>query len=253
MKKILLYSLLIAGALALLWYKKTAPPAEADLLRTIIIGTSADLPPFSFRDEHNQVTGFDIDVAKEVAKRLKKDYLIEDLRFEMLLPELQLGHIHMIAAGMTVTPERAKTVLFTKPYLSGNPLVVVTLAKNPITKLEDLKNKEIVVNSGYTADTYMSKLPDIKLTRLQTVAEAFAALEKGAAFAFVTAANTLKPVFEKHQESKFNQLLIPETDENDALAISPKYEQLLVEIQKALDQMETEGTIDALKQKWKLV
>lgn len=252
MKKLLIYGLLIGGAVTILWYKKSTPPREDNILNTIIIGTSADLPPFSFRDSQNQVAGFDIDIAKEVAKRLKKEYLIEDMRFEMLLPELQLGRIHVIAAGMTSTPERAKSVLFTKPYLTGNPLVVLTLTKNKINHLDDLKNKEIVVNTGYTADAYMSNVQDIKLTRLHTVAEAFAALEKGAAFAFVTAANTLKPLFEKHQESKFNQFLIKETDENDALAVSPKHAALLADIQKALDQMETEGVIEALKQKWKL-
>lgn len=237
----------------LFWYRQVNITPQADLPNTLIIGTSADFPPFAFTDTNHELTGFDIAIAKEVGKRLGMTTDIQDMRFDLLLPELQMGHIHMIAAGLTPTPERAQNVLFTKPYISANPLVVVSLATNPIDSIEELKNKEVIVNTGYSADTYLAQFPDINLTRLNTIAEAFAVLDKGGATAFVTASNTLKPVFEKLDKQRFKTFILPQSDETNALAISKRYDYLLPKIQKALDDMQADGTIDALKQEWKLV
>ncbi len=253
MKKTFIPLLLaIATCCVIFWFNRAKKSSEPDISHTLIVGTSADFPPFAFRDINNEIRGFDIAVVKEVAKRINLTPIIEDMRFEMLLPELQMGHIHVIAAGMTPTPERAKSVLFTKPYLTENPLVVVTLASNPVTSLEDLKGKEVIVNTGYTADAFMSKIKDIELTRLTTIAEAFASLESGGGFAFVTAANTLKPILDKKQADRFSFYTLDETDEDNALAISKKYPELLPKIQQALDEMKTEGFIDALKVEWQI-
>jgi arginine/lysine/histidine transporter system substrate-binding protein len=237
----------------LFWYRRTSQ--YAPLTNTIIAGTSADFPPFSFRDTDNTITGFDIDIAKEVARRLGMDIDIQDRPFNMLLPQIQLGQIHMIAAGMTPTPERAKNVNFTKPYLTGNPLLVVTLAKNPnVTNLEDLKGKDVIVNNGYTADLYMSKIPGITLIRLPKVADALAALDRDRGYAFVTAALTLRPYIKDQDKNKYRILRINETDENNALAVSKKLPpEFLIKVQKALDDMEADGTLTSLKNKWEVI
>lgn len=256
MKKFLIPLLLIAGAfVALTWYRST--DQYKPLENTLIVGTSADYPPFSFRDKDLSIVGFDIDVVKEVAKRLSMQTDIQDKPFGMLLPQIEMGQVHAIAAGMTPTPERAKRVYFSKPYLQSNPLLVVSLAQNPpLTSLEDLKGKDVIVNTGYTADTYMSKIPDINLIRLGKFADAIAALEHGKAYAFVTAAFTLQPYLKEHdkEKTKFNIFRIQETDEETSLALSKKLPaEFLQKVQKVLDDMESDGTLAALRQKWELV
>ncbi len=256
MKRLLIPLVLIgASFLAVTWYRSTRD--YKPLENILIVGTSADFVPFSFRDQQMNIVGFDIDIAKEVAKRLNMQIDIQDKPFGMLLPQMEMGQIHMIAAGMTPTEERAKRVHFTKPYLTGNPLLVVTLAKNPpVNNLEDLKGKDVIVNTGYTADTYMSKIPDINLIRLGKVADAIAALEHGKGYAFVTAAYTLQPYLKETGKDKteFNVFRIQETDEKNALAISKKLpDEFVQKVQKALDDMEADGTLTALKQKWEVV
>lgn len=218
-----------------------------------IVGTSSDFPPFSFIDAEHQIVGFDIDVIKEAAKRIGLSPDIRDMRFEMLLPELQLGHIQAIAAGMSATPERQKNVSFTKPYLSGNPLIVISRSASPINNLEELKGKKVVVNTGYVADNYMSKLNDINLIRLPALPDALALLENSGAEAFVTALQSLKPVFKRKAQNKFKTFVLDETDENSSIAVSKKYPELQEKLQKALDSMEADGTMESLKQKWGLV
>jgi len=253
MKKTLSIIALIAlGACILFWYRSTGDIKP--LGETLIVGTSADFPPFAFRGPQDEITGFDIDIVKEVAQRLSFKLDIQDKPFGTLIPQVELGQIHVIAAGMTPTPERAKRINFTKPYLSGNPLIVVTKSSKPaITSLADLKGKQVIVNTGYTADTYMSSLPDVTLLRLPRVADAVTALDYEKADAFVTADLTLQPYLTEH-DTRFNFFRIQETDEANALALSKHLpEEFTQKIQTVLDDMEVDGTLSAIKKKWKVI
>lgn len=253
MKRLLgLIAALVIAAAAFFWFKRTDDATP--LGDTLIVGTSADFPPFSFIGEDDRIVGFDIDVVKEVAKRLNMDIQIQDRPFDMLIPQIELGHIHAIAAGMTPTAERAKRVRFSKPYLSSNPLLIITRAGDaPLTELADLKGKEVIVNTGYTADLFMSDLPDITLLRLPKVADALIALEQGKADAFVTALFTIKPYIPEG-DTRFKIAQLKETDEQNALAFSLFLpEDFIEKAQKALDEMEADGTLAALKKKWNLV
>ncbi len=253
MKKILGTIVILGLALAfLLWSRKTSETKP--LGNVLIVGTSADFPPFSFRGADDAITGFDIDVIKEVAKRLSMTIDLQDKPFGTLLPQIELGQIHAIAAGMTPTEERAKHVRFTRPYLSSNPLLIVTRSgSDKVTGLEDLKGKNVIVNTGYTADLYMSPMTDITLLRLPRVADALTALEQEKADAFVTAAFTIKP-YVKDGDTRFEFFRLTETDEQNALGLSKNLpEEFVQKVQNALDAMEADGTLDALKKKWNVI
>ena len=253
MKKLLSTLTVITLAIFLFfWFKKTAEPKP--LGDTLIVGTSADFPPFSFRSSDDSIAGFDIDIITEVAKRLHMKIDLQDRPFSLLIPQIELGQIHAIAAGMTPTPERAKRVRFSKVYLSSNPLLIVTRKNDPVIRvLEDLKGKEVIVNTGYTADLFMSNKKSIELLRLPKVTDALTALEKGKADAFITATFTLKPYITE-DDTRFNTTQLQETDEQNALAFSLLIEQEVVDkAQKALDDMEADGTLEALKKKWNLI
>jgi polar amino acid transport system substrate-binding protein len=244
-----LYSIIaLSGPLLLSGCFQSKKDATQDHI--LIVGTESNFPNFSFKDG-GELVGFDIDVVTEVAKRIGKTIEFRDMNFEALLPQVHLGAIQVIAAGMTPTPERAKIVSFTEPYIIGDPLLIVTLADSDTKDLEDLKKgKRVVVNQGYTADFYMSKIEGPELIRLETPAEAFLSLQQGRADAYVTAKNTLAPFFKKRDAEGFERKIIPGTDESTALIVSKKYPELLREIQGALHQMERDGTMTTLKKKW---
>lgn len=235
-----------------MWFRKTTQPKPLE--DVLIVGTSADFPPFSFRDTQNNIAGFDIDIVTELAKRLNMQTIIKDRSFGVLLPDIELGQLHMIAAGMTPTPEREKSVKFTKPYITGNPLVVVSLkTQKPITSLEDLRNKKVIVNTGYISDQYMSGIQEVNLLRLPRVADAFTALENNKADAFVVSAYTLQPYIKEldQDNTKFNTFIIAQTDESYALALSKSLPaDFIASVEKTLETMQSDGTIAALKQKW---
>ncbi len=217
----------------------------------LLVGTNAEYAPFSFV-QGKTITGFDIDLIEEVAKRLDKTVQLQDMPFDGLVPSLQLGTIQVIAAGITPTPERAERVLFTKPYLTGDQLLIVSRAEAPLKTIDQLKNKKVAVNEGFTADYYMSKVQGPELIKFATAIESFMTLESGRVDALVAAQNTIKPFLEHYGADKFSISPIPGTMDEYALAISKKYPDLLEKIQKALDEITADGTLDTLKQKWGL-
>lgn len=244
---------LIVGLLvAILLYlgKKSESSMRTDESR-MIVGVSADFPPFSFMQE-GKIVGFDIDIIEEIARRMGKKIEFKNMPFGTLLPSLQLGSIDVIASGLTATPERAKKVLFTTPYLDDGPLVIVSNKKMPVLTIADLKGKEVTVNEGYTADQYISKIAGLVIMRLKSPAQAFLALKSGRAAAFVTAQSTVQPFFDEHGADQFQMSVIPDTAENSCLAVTPKNPALLAQIQKELDGMKDDGSLAALRTKWKL-
>ena len=251
---------IIVGIIALvgisMWYlwRKAEKPILPT--KTIIVGTNAEFQPFTFK-KNGKIVGFDIDVIAEVSKRIDKEMVLKDMPFDALIPEIQLGNIHVIAASMTPTKERAKRVLFTKPYFDSDPLVIITSVKNQetIKKVQDLVGKRVAVNEGYTADMYMSKIEGIDLKRLYStmISEGLLALQSNRADAFVASRSSTQPYFEQYGTQEFNVVPIEGTEETDALAISKHYPELHTEIQEALDAMQEDGTLQQLKKKWGLI
>ena len=83
------------------------------------LGTAAVTEPFAFVDGSGQVVGFDVELARYVARRLDKRLEVVNMDFGGLIPALIAGKVDMIAACITITPERAKRVLFSEPYYRG--------------------------------------------------------------------------------------------------------------------------------------
>lgn len=254
-KSLYLLLALIAGVTVAIWYNAQQITFSEPTEDNIIIGTNAEFQPFSFK-QGEDIVGFDIDVVSEIFKRLHKQITIKDMPFDALIPEIQLGTIHVIAAGITPTPERAKQALFTKPHITDNPLVIIALKKNtPITGVQDLRDKEVVVNEGYIADTYMSAQEGPIVTRLSSpsITSGIMALQSRRADAFVAAQHSLQPYFDTFGTNDFQIIPIPGTEETSAFAISKYYPDLRDLMQAILDRMESDGTLNALKKKWNLL
>ena len=220
---------------------------------SLIVGTNAEYPPFTFKDHNGSIVGFDIDIVNEVAKRLNKNIILEDMPFSMLLPKLQSGSLQIIAAGVSPSAEREKQVFLTRPYLTHDPLIIITRADHaPLKSVADLTGREVIVNDGFTADLYLSEFKGPIIKRLPTVGEAFLTLISQRADAFVSARTAVEPFFAQADRSKFNIAQIPEIYDSYVLLISRQYPDLLADVQHALDTMEQDGTIATIKQKWNL-
>ena len=93
----------------------------------LIIGIDDTFAPMGFRDENNEIVGFDIDMANAAGEKMGVDIKFQPIDWKTKENELNSGRIDLIWNGYTITDERKEKVLFTKPYLK-NSQVVVTLS-----------------------------------------------------------------------------------------------------------------------------
>jgi len=130
-----------------------AAPASAPApvaAKAIVIGLDDNFPPMGFRDDKNELIGFDIDLAKEAGKRLGVEVSFKPIDWSAKEVELNGNRIDVLWNGLTITEERKANILFTKPYLENRQIVVVT-DKSPITNKAQLKGKVVGVQDGSSA------------------------------------------------------------------------------------------------------
>ncbi|MBQ9494631.1 MAG: amino acid ABC transporter substrate-binding protein [Treponema sp.] len=135
--------------------KQDAPKADTsldDLLSrgVFVLGLDDSLPPLGFRNESNEIVGYDIDLAKEVVRRLGVEFKAQPIDWSAKEMELATGKIDCIWNGFTMTEEREKALSFTKPYLN-NEQVLVVRSDSGIAKLSDMAGKTIALQSGSSA------------------------------------------------------------------------------------------------------
>ncbi len=215
----------------------------------LIVGTEPTFPPFEFVDEKNQVVGFDIDIANELAKRLGVKLEIVNLPFDSLIPALLQGKIDLIIAGMTITEERAKVVDFSKPYFEANQAIVVRKdGKFEPKKLEELVGKKVAVQLGTTGDLVVSEINGVQVVRFQKFTDAFLELQNGRVDAVVLDEAPAKAYVKKFP--KFLISTVVDTGETYGIAVKKGNKELLNFVNQTLDILKSSGTYNKLIQKW---
>lgn len=133
-----------AVPVTLLGLAASALHAQAPLRSAV----DATFAPHAMAKLGGGVQGFNVDLGEELAKRLGRKIEIEGAEFSGLVPGLNSRRYDFLVAPVTVTPERAKSLLFTEGYLDTDYTFLGTKAAPPIVKLEDLKGKKVAVNKG---------------------------------------------------------------------------------------------------------
>ena len=241
--------------------EKTPAPAQTDTSWQdiqdkgyFVMGLDDAFPPMGFRDEKNEIVGFDIDLAKEVAKRLGVDVKFQTIVWESKLEEINSGNIDVIWNGFSVTPERQKEYLFTKPYIKNRQVIVVT-ADSPIKTKADLEGKKIGIQAGSSAqDAVMADKTTYEvikdnLLEFDDNVMAMKDLKGGGLDAVVVDIIVGKYYVSKHPgEYKFLEEDFGAEDFAVGLRITDKA--FLAEMNKALDDIKADGTASEISNKW---
>ncbi|WP_462413060.1 amino acid ABC transporter substrate-binding protein [Neobacillus sp. Marseille-QA0830] len=219
---------------------------------TLVVGIDDAFAPMGFRDENNKIVGFDIDLAKAAAKKMGMDIKIQPIDWKTKESELSSGRIDLIWNGYTITDERKKKVLFTKPYLK-NAQVVVTKKDSDITKLADLQGKVVGLQSQSSAADALNANP-IK-SKVKEVTEfgdnvmALNDLKSGRLDAVVIDEVVIDYYMTKEKDA-FKVLDESLAPEEYGVGVKKGNEELLNKLQKALDEMNEEGTAADISTKW---
>ncbi|MBQ4145202.1 MAG: transporter substrate-binding domain-containing protein [Clostridia bacterium] len=93
--------------------------------KKLVMGTNAEFAPFEYMDDNNEIAGYDIEIAKQIARNLGYELVIENMAFDGLIAALSGGKVDMIIAGMTVTEERKLQVDFSDSYYKAAQVIIV--------------------------------------------------------------------------------------------------------------------------------
>jgi L-cystine transport system substrate-binding protein len=120
----------------------------------IKIGMMGTYPPYNFLNDKKELDGFDVDIAKELAKRIgvKPEFTAQE--FSGLIPSLQKKKFDAVISQVTITEDRKKVIDFTEPYITNHVNIIVNSKTNDITKLEDFKGKTIGVGLGTNDESH---------------------------------------------------------------------------------------------------
>ena len=123
--------------------------------KTFILGLDDSFPPMGFRNEDNDIVGFDIDVARAVCEKLGVELVVQPIAWDSKELELSSGNIDCIWNGMSITPEREESMAMTFAYLN-NQMVFYTKTGAGIAATADLAGKKVAVQNGSYAEELLN-------------------------------------------------------------------------------------------------
>lgn len=219
---------------------------------TIIIGLDDELPPMGFRDENNEIVGFDIDLAKAVGEKLGVTVEFQPIDWAAKEIELESGKIDALWNGLTITDERKETMDITDPYLQNRQIIVVK-TDSDIQSKADLEGKIVGLQDGSSAVDAVNAdelASAMELTTYDTNILALSDLDIGRVDA-VVADETFVGYYMAQNENDFR--VIEDGDfgeEYYGIAVKKGNTELLNAIQAALDELDADGTAAEISNTW---
>jgi polar amino acid transport system substrate-binding protein len=221
--------------------------------KPLIVGFDGTFAPHAMPKLGGGVEGFNIDLILEAGKRMGRNIEIFAGEFSGLIPAMQAGKISFVGAPTTVTPERAKTLLFTEGYLNTYYAFVIPAGKPDIASLEALKGKTIASNKGSAYDKWLQENTakyGWKAESYGTNADAMQAVSSGRADAGLTG-NTVGAYAVLRSN---NQLALSKLKVDQGLVWGAAFRKEDVALRNAVEEafecMKLDGTIAKLHEKW---
>ena len=215
----------------------------------LVMLTNAAFPPYEYLGSDGKPAGVDVDIAQLIADELGVTLRVEDMDFNGIVAALAAGKGDIGVAGMSVTEERLESVDFTTQYATSSQYMIVKADNDEIKTKTDLKGKKIGAQEGTTGDFYATDEDGEygteagEVLRYKTAMDAAMALMSGKIDAVIIDELTAKSIVEENSELK----MIDESLTTEQYAIAVKKDSDLTEaINKILDELLADGTIDAL-------
>ncbi|MBR2715991.1 MAG: basic amino acid ABC transporter substrate-binding protein [Ruminococcus sp.] len=214
----------------------------------LVMGTNAAFPPYEFVDDNGEIVGIDAEIAKAVADKLGMKLTIKDMEFDSLLTAVQSGAVDIVFAGLTVNEERKQSVDFSITYATGVQVVIVP-EDSKIKTVDDLEGKMIGVQAGTTGDIYCTDdYGQDNVKQFNNGALAVAALQNGQVDCVVIDNEPAKSFVEANDGLKI--LDTEYVTEDYAAAISKDNKELTDKVNKAMEELKADGTIDEILAKY---
>lgn len=208
-------------------------------------------PPFETIGSDGRPTGMSVELAEALGRHLGRPVQVENMPFTGLIPALKSGKIDLIISSMTATPERAKAVAFSDPYLTTG---LAALVPDPSTTagLADLDQvgKTVVVRQGTTGEVFArAHLRHARILSLEKENACVLEVVQGKADAFIYDQMSVFQNARRHP-GKVRALLAPLQKESWAIALRPDDPGLLAQVNAFLAEYRAEGRFDQLAERY---
>lgn len=219
----------------------------------LVVGVKFDAKPFGYKDSDGKLKGFDIDLAKKIAKNILGDE--NKIEFVQVTPSSRIltltsGKVDMIVATMSITPQRKHVVNFSTPYyVAGQALM--TPIKSDIQGLTDLKDKKVIVVLGSTAERNIKHYsPRAIVQGYKSTSEAYNALKMGYGDAFTTDDTILAGIVMDDPTMKILSKRYTQEPYAIAFRMEEESDSLRRNVNHIIEHMRDSGELNRLKNKW---
>ncbi|QPC45958.1 amino acid ABC transporter substrate-binding protein [Mangrovibacillus cuniculi] len=214
----------------------------------LLVGTEGTYPPFTFHDETGKLTGFDVEIAEEVAKRLGVEAKFMETQWDAMFAGLDAERFDMIANQVGIRPDREEKYLFSEPYISS-AAVLVTGADSDVAAFEDIKglNAAQSLTSNYRdiAEEYGAEIIGV-----EGLAQAIELLAAGRVDVTINDKLSILDYQQKQPNAPIKIAAEAEDASSSGLMFRKGSEELVEAVDKALAEMKEDGTYEEISVKW---
>ncbi|MBC2657795.1 transporter substrate-binding domain-containing protein [Pseudomonas sp. MSSRFD41] len=219
----------------------------------LVCGVLDIFEPFGYTDvKTRSVVGYDVDVCQAVAGKLGAKVEIKPVSIEARIAELQQGHMDVLGAGLAHTPLRAEQVAFSDAYYVSENVLAVRAGRG-ITALGELDGKRISYVKGSISEAYIRQaLPGATAVGFEDVSSAFTALLQGKVTGFSTSQEVLHKLLNRLGDKAGQYSILQPAIGREVWGLGIRRDEpgMLVAVNSALRELEAEGTMQAIFDKW---
>lgn len=221
----------------------------------LVVGSNMPYGVMEFFDQNHQPVGVDVDIAKEIASRLGLTLKFENYDWDALLLKVKKGELDLAISSISITPKRQKEMLFSDPYFQGGQVILTLKGDKNINGINDLAGKKIAVQKDttgyseaakYTEEDFIYAYPNFDTYSdgssiiIDLKAKKFDAIIVD----YTQALNLIK------NDPELQIVGIPFTKENYGIVTKIENILLMKKINSILGDMDSDGTLQAIKNKW---
>lgn len=219
----------------------------------IVFGVLGTDEPNSFIDpKSREIVGYEVDIATAIAKKLGVKPVFKQLAVAARIPELQQGHVDVLAASLTHNKERESQIDFSlTTFVTGSKVLVK--ASSGVKDVPDLAGKRVLTVKGGTQETNVRKaVPTVEVITFETTQQAFQALQQGKGVGYVNDESSLISDHAKLGPAKKDYVILPTNLNVEPLALGLKKGEkgLKTLVDGVLRELETSGEAEKLFFKW---
>ena len=216
----------------------------------IVIATEGDWSPWTYHDEDNVLTGFDVELGQIIATKLGVEAHFEETAWDSILAGVEAGRFDVACNGVSYTEERAEKFDFSTPYVYTGAVIVTLKDNTDIKSLEDLKGKT-TANTASSTYAAMAEEAGATVQSVDSLMDTLNLVMDGRVDATLNARVTVEAYLKEHPESPLmiacdvpgEQMVIP-------VRKSAETASLLAEIDRILEELRQDGTLAALSVKY---